>query len=226
MDYPLLSQIEQFPVEVQVNWFKNLTIVDLLSVYHVSQNLRHVLNRKDVIQFLSEDKAIETWYNFVISKLSLLTPLQLYKLHSNKNLKPYMNDLRITIKFVVFGMSFQFYRKRDFTMDDVIESLELFASKQRYPVASLITKIDKSYQQPVRFRDDKIIIDEPVTNSATQGKRGVLGTNCGKLSRLVLLNILERTDHNIVEFINHNKSQLCIVVQDYAKSIDNPEDFY
>jgi hypothetical protein len=220
MDDPILSQIEQLPVEVQVTWLSKLTIPDLLSVYNVSLKLRHLLNRKDVLRFISQANEIETWYDFVISELSLMTPRQLYDLyHSNQNVKPYMNDLRITIKFVVFGLFFSFYCMKSFTIDDVIDSIKSFPSSHNYNIDTLINRINTSYQQPIKFRDSKIIIEEP-TNSATQGKRAVLGTNCSKLSRLMLLNVLERTGHNIMDFTNHSKHLLCTVIQDYAKSVN------
>jgi hypothetical protein len=216
MEDPILSQIEELPVEAQVTWLSKLTIPDLLSVYEASRKLRRILNNKEFLRFISQNNEIETWYDFIISELSLLTPSQLYEIYnSNENVRPYMNDLRIIINFVVPGTSFSFYRKRKFTIDDVIDSIKTFALSHHYSVDDLLLEIDSSYIQPVQFINDKIIIDEPITNNAIPG-RIKMGTTCNTLPRLVILNILQRTGHNIIEYINYNKSQLCSVLQAYA----------
>ena len=85
--------LETFPIEIQIVILRNLSLIELLTLYGTSRWLRYIVSKKFIVKLLSIGST-DNWYQYVINSLSKLSPKQLYSLYQDYPLtRDYLNDL-------------------------------------------------------------------------------------------------------------------------------------
>jgi hypothetical protein len=95
-----LYNIERLPKDIQLEYLKELSVIDLINIYNTDKSFNKLLNDQYIINSLvtyyqlnNYQPQITTFKALIIAILSRLTPKEIYYLYNEYPfIEPYLND--------------------------------------------------------------------------------------------------------------------------------------
>jgi hypothetical protein len=222
--------IQRLPRDIQIEYIKNLSPIDLLYLYETNTYYRDLLDDHDVLNRLATyyqiNVQITLFDDLIISLLAKLSPKEIYDLYIQYPfIEPYLNNLQITIKFYPL-IKHVFEIKRVFEIKSVLEFQNTVINIKFFEIVNYINAkygdktnyimliFDNIYRRPISFIDNNIITDDIILRDAIIVRRGrkAIGKSCTVLRKFDILYILEKLNYNPEFYINTDRNELCKLI--------------
>jgi hypothetical protein len=223
--------IQRLPKDVQLEYLKELSPVELISLYNTDKYFNNLLRQQYTINSLIKhyqlndyDPKITTFKELIIVLFSKLNPKDIYYLYNKYPfIEPYLNDLRITVKFfpILSGRKFPIISDINYDINKfisfnlLIKLIDVIYTFNDINLDDVMNKLNNVYDDPIEFdkNNNKIIMSHFIDLPRTLAyRRNAYRCNSKSLFYEEYLYILEKLGHNVNLYTNKDKYELCNVI--------------